>query len=109
MSEHLLKVIPPYFDALADGRKTFEVRKNDRAYQAGDVLLLREWHPNQTSSIKRCGECGFYRSEFGHWSEAGEGGDYRQIKRLVTFVYSGDPRFGGIEPGYVVLGIEAVR
>jgi hypothetical protein len=37
MSEHLLKVIPPYFDALADGTKPFEVRKNDRAYQTGDT------------------------------------------------------------------------
>ena len=40
---HELKIEPPYFQAVIDGRKTFEIRKNDRGYNAGDTVLLREY------------------------------------------------------------------
>lgn len=44
--QHDLKIWPTYFDAVADGLKTFELRRDDRGFRAGDVLLLREWNPN---------------------------------------------------------------
>lgn len=40
---HELKILPLYFHHVRTGLKTFEIRKNDRDYQAGDNLLLREW------------------------------------------------------------------
>lgn len=42
---HELKVWPEFYERIIDGSKTFEVRKDDRGYQAGDVLRLREWRP----------------------------------------------------------------
>ena len=39
---HQLKCERQYFEAVADGRKTFEVRQNDRDYQEGDFLALNE-------------------------------------------------------------------
>lgn len=43
MAEHILKTVEPYFDAVASGRKLFEVRKNDRFFQAGDIATLVWW------------------------------------------------------------------
>lgn len=40
---HELKIHPAYFKAVRSGKKTFEVRYNDRNYKVGDVLKLREW------------------------------------------------------------------
>ncbi len=35
---HIIKIKEPYADAIIDGRKTFEVRLNDRGYNAGDKV-----------------------------------------------------------------------
>lgn len=51
---HELKILPPYFEAVIDGRKTFEIRKDDRGFQSGDTVTLREYDP---------GNKGYYRSE----------------------------------------------
>jgi hypothetical protein len=40
MTTHELKVEPRFLDALLDGTKAFEVRKNDRDYQVGDILVF---------------------------------------------------------------------
>lgn len=40
---HNLKIWPQYYCRVADGTKTFEVRKNDRGFQPGDVVVLNEW------------------------------------------------------------------
>lgn len=40
---HELKILPKYFDAVEQGIKTFEVRKNDRGFAVGDTLWLREY------------------------------------------------------------------
>jgi hypothetical protein len=43
---HDLKVWPPYFDRILDGSKTFEIRRNDRDYQPGELLRLSEYNPD---------------------------------------------------------------
>lgn len=50
---HKLKVWPEYFEALIDGTKTAEVRKDDRDYKVGDLLHLREWNPETESYTGR--------------------------------------------------------
>ncbi|MED4852257.1 DUF3850 domain-containing protein [Caldifermentibacillus hisashii] len=42
---HRLKIQPKYFEAVCDGKKSFEIRKNDRNFQVGDSLLLEEYNP----------------------------------------------------------------
>ena len=42
---HHLKIWPEYFIEIINGRKTFELRKNDRDFSPGDTLILEEWNP----------------------------------------------------------------
>lgn len=39
---HQLKIEKKYFDQIVEGKKTFEVRKNDRDFHVGDYLGLNE-------------------------------------------------------------------
>jgi Domain of unknown function (DUF3850) len=43
MQVHELKSWPDFFDPIFAGTKTFELRKNDRKFNVGDVLRLREF------------------------------------------------------------------
>ena len=47
MVKHTLKTWPEYFQAVARGAKTFEIRKNDRNFQVGDELELVEYDPRE--------------------------------------------------------------
>lgn len=76
--EHELKIYPKYFDDVITGKKTFEIRKNDRHFSVGDILMLKEW-----DNIKYSGR-----------------------KVAAEVVYLINDNFVGIMPGYVVLGIE---
>lgn len=78
--KHELKTWPEYFCLVWDGLKQFEVRKNDRHFQEGDSVLLKEW-----SSIS--------------------GYTGRQIMVTITYVFRGG-ELGGLMPGYVVFGFE---
>ena len=41
--DHYLKTIPPFFDHVLKRWKTFEYRRNDRAYEIDDWLYLEEY------------------------------------------------------------------
>ncbi len=42
---HELKIEAPYFEAVLRGEKKFEIRKNDRGFQKGDIVVLKELSP----------------------------------------------------------------
>ncbi len=48
---HELKIWPQYYARVADGSKTFEVRKNDRNFQMGDTVELRYFDPEFLPSV----------------------------------------------------------
>ena len=45
MKVHKLKTWPKYFKGIKSGEKTFEIRKNDRDFKEGDILILEEYDP----------------------------------------------------------------
>ena len=45
MNRHELKTWPQYFAAVRLGKKRFEIRRNDRDFAVGDILVLREFDP----------------------------------------------------------------
>lgn len=77
--EHELKTWPAFFQAILDGDKNFEVRKNDRGFQKGDTLWLREYDT----------------------SRLGIPYTRREVRVEVTYVLSGF----GLQDGYVVMGL----
>lgn len=46
---HKLKCWSDYFKQILSGWKTFELRKNDRDFHKGDILILQEWN-NETKN-----------------------------------------------------------
>ena len=53
---HELKIAPEYFEKVISKEKTFEFRYNDRNYQVGDILKLKEYYnqkyTDQSISVK---------------------------------------------------------
>lgn len=76
---HKIKIDEPYADAIVDGRKAFEIRRNDRGYNAGDKV--------EFTVIDGCMRIPHYLN----------GKVYD-----ITYVHSGL----GLENGYVVFGIK---
>lgn len=82
---HELKLSSLWFNDVAEGRKTFELRKNDRpsGFRVGDELKLVEI--NWVSTLPTG----------------------RELLVVVEYVLGGDD-VPGILPGYVALGIRVV-
>jgi len=47
---HELKIVPKYYERILEGVKNFEVRYNDRGFQPGDTVVLREYVPEPFNS-----------------------------------------------------------
>lgn len=57
---HQLKQASFYFEDVISGKKTFEVRKNDRDFKVGDLLALNELN----EAGKETGKCALFRVEY---------------------------------------------
>lgn len=82
MAVHYLKIKDEYYKDIERGSKTFELRKNDRDFKVGDILML----------IKLDGE--------------GKETD-QVIKKKVVYILKDCPKYG-LKDGYAILGIDAV-
>ena len=77
--EHKIKLSSKYFDDVKSGRKSFEIRKNDRNYRVNDILIMQEY------------------------TESGEYTD-RYIEAVIIYILE----CNYLKDGYVALGIEVL-
>lgn len=75
---HELKILPEYFEAVASGKKKFEIRKDDRNYQVGDLLVLKEYKDGEYTG--------------------------RTIRMGVSYIYRGSGEYG-LQEGYCILSL----
>lgn len=80
---HELKIVPEYFRAVKEGKKKFEIRKNDRNFKVGEYIDLREYS-----------------------GDKGYTGNRLCLK--IVYMIESDWFQQGLKDGYCVLGIEVI-
>ena len=84
-ASHKLKTDSEVFQAVVEGRKTFEIRFNDRDFKVGDELVLLE--TIHTGEQMKHGKPLLYSGN--------------ELRKTVSYVLSGY----GLQDGWVILGI----
>jgi hypothetical protein len=94
---HELKIWPEFFEQTRNGRKKFELRQNDRDFQVGDQLLLKEWEPPKSGET-------YFDDDF-HYTgrELLVRVDYIMQAEDATFV--GTEKTSPINAGFVIMSI----
>ena len=75
-----MKLGTTFFDDVKTGRKTFELRKNDRGYKEGDIIVMHEYKDGTTTG--------------------------RTIEKKIVYMLED---FIGLEDGYCILGLGEVE
>jgi hypothetical protein len=78
MQIHELKTKPEYFEAVRKRQKHFELRKDDRGYDVGDLVRLKEYEDGDYTGR----EAGLY---------------------VITYILRNCPEYG-LKEGYCILG-----
>lgn len=87
---HELKILSEYFKSVLDGTKTFELRLNDRDYQVGDTLILKEYYQGDIDYKDGIYTPPYYTN--------------KQIKKKIAYMFEGGQY--GLQEGYCILGLE---
>ena len=87
---HTLKTWPECYDAMKDGTKSFEYRKNDRDYEVGDALILMRYDPDDADP--ETGMCKYVM-------------EHGALTFVVTYIIKGDGTFG-IPGGYCIMQLK---
>lgn len=77
---HKIRLAKSYFDDVASGIKTFELRKNDRGYKKGDILEMMEFADGKNTG--------------------------RMVKVLVTYILED---YTGVEDGYCIMATKLMK
>lgn len=77
---HEITLAAMYFDDVCSGRKSFELRKNDRDYKVGDILEMMEFKYGKSTG--------------------------RMVRVLVTYMLE---EYTGIEDGYCIMATKVIE
>lgn len=77
---HQIRLLKSYFEDVANGIKTFELRKNDRGYKKGDILEMMEFTDGKYTG--------------------------RAVRVIVTYILED---YTGIEDGYCIMAIKLMK
>lgn len=80
---HQLKIESQFYNDIETAGKRFEVRRDDREYRVGDVLVLRECNSGKLTG--------------------------RIVYALVTYIHRNDLYYTFLIDGYCILGIDIIR
>jgi phosphoribosyl-ATP pyrophosphohydrolase len=89
MKTHELKILPQYFNDIQDGSKTFEIRKNDRGFEVGDKIILKEFERGADNFIDVRIKTGYTGNE---------------TTKEISYILKGGKY--GLEEGYCILGLK---
>lgn len=81
MKLHELKILPEYYEKVIEGKKRFEIRKDDRGFKVGDLIRLYEY----------------------------DGSNYTGRDSLYEILYKLDGGSYGLEIGYCILSIKPYK
>jgi hypothetical protein len=90
MPKHELKSWPEFFEPIAQGAKSFDLRFNDRNFNIGDIVHYREWEPTSKEYTGRV-----YTSRVAYILDGIGGGGCVEPMR-------------GLMRGFCILGLEDV-
>lgn len=89
MTIHQLKCWPDEYQAIIEGRKTFEFRRNDRGFEVGDIIQLDEWKPETENAF-------FVSGSF----------TLRSVRASITYILNSGE--WSVPDGYCILSIKLI-
>ena len=93
MKVHELKILPKYFNSVVSREKTFELRKDDRGFEVGDILILKEFNPNKKYET--------IEGDESHFSG-------RKILKEINYILKDETESMGLSKDYSILGIKPI-
>ena len=93
-NHHILKTDTAAFDAVQRGDKNFEVRRDDRMFQAGDTLTLERYNGYRQTGVFAV-------------PPASNNPKHKPIDACIGFVMRGGQY--GVKTGFVVLALKDIQ
>ena len=107
MKLHELKIKEEYLEDIKSGKKTFELRKNDRDYQVGDLIHFVEVY-RDIMLIGGIPAFDIVKNKTATKEYTREFKDYEKNLFEITYILKNVPEYG-LDKDYCILGIKKLE